>query len=78
MKTAQYILIESSYWINGIRYSTYGIAQADLSEGYAVIVKAIPDLSQDKERVQHLAKVCTELQLSPVHLTDIVNDFLAD
>ena len=78
MKTHQYILIESSYIVNGIRYNTYGIAHADVSDGCAVILKAIPDLSPNKERVCRLAELCTKLCLSPMHLADIVDDFLAE
>jgi len=78
MKTHQYILIESSYIVNGTRYSTYGIAHADVCDGYAVILKAVPDLSRDKERVCRLAECCTKLCLSPMHLADVVDDFLAE
>ncbi|MBQ7923535.1 MAG: hypothetical protein IJ325_13335 [Clostridia bacterium] len=78
MKTHQYILIESIYTVNGTRYTTYGIAQTDVSDGCAVILKAIPDLSTDKDRVIRLAELCTKLCLAPIHISDIVEDFLGE
>ncbi|MBQ7931702.1 MAG: hypothetical protein IJ334_11880 [Clostridia bacterium] len=78
MEEQQYILIESNYTVNGIGYTTYGIALADITDGCAVIIEAIPDLSPDRERTSRLAGLCTELHLSPLHLADVVDDFLAE
>lgn len=78
METEQYIWIESSYSANGVLYTTYGIAYADFSDGVPVILEAIPDLSTNQDRVQHLAALCTELRLSPMHLRDVIDDFLAE
>ncbi|MBE6631634.1 MAG: hypothetical protein E7623_02910 [Ruminococcaceae bacterium] len=78
METERYILIESSFLSNGVRNTTYGIAYTDFSNGIPVILKAIPDLSTNKDRVQYLAVLCTELQLSPLHLRDVIDDFLAE
>lgn len=78
MEDQLYILIESSYTVDGVGYTTYGIALADISDGCAVIIEAIPDLSPDRERVSRLAQLCTELHLSPLHLDDVVDDFLAE
>lgn len=78
MKEQQYILIKSSYSVNGIESATYGIALTDISDGYAAIIESMPNLSQDKEQVCRLAELCTELHLSPLHLADVVEDFLAE
>ena len=78
METEQYIWIESSYSANGVLYTTYGIAYADFSDGVPVILETIPDLSTNKERVRQLVKLCTKLQLSPIHLHDVIDDFLAE
>ena len=78
MEDQQYILLESNYTVNGIEYTTYGIALADCSDGGAVIIKAIPDLSTDRERTRRLAELCGELHLSPLHLADVADDFLAE
>ncbi len=78
MEEQLYILIESNYAVNGIRYTTYGIALAEIMDGCAMILESIPDLSPDKERIRQLAQLCTELHLSPLHLDDVIEDFLAD
>ena len=78
MEEQQYILIESNYTVNGIKYTTYGIALTDITDGCAVIIEAIPDLSPDRERTNRLAGLCTELHLSPLHLSDVADNFLAE
>ena len=78
MEDQQYILIESTFTANNKKHTAYGIALAVVSDESTVVIESIPDLSQDKERIQNLAKLCTELHLSPIHLTDVVADFLAE
>ena len=78
MEAQLYTLIESNYTVNGMSCTTYGIAFAEIADGSAVIIKAIPDLSQDKERVCRLAELCTKLHLSPLHLADVADDFSAE
>ena len=36
----------------------------------------VSDVSLDKAFVEGLAKLCTELQLDPIHLFDVVEDAL--
>jgi len=38
----------------------------------------ISPLSHDKRKVEHLANLCTEQKLDPIHLPDVVTDFLRD
>ncbi len=38
----------------------------------------ISPLSHDKRKVEHLANLCTEQKLDPIHLPDVVADFLRD
>ena len=70
----KYIMIETKYDSN----KTYGIALADFSAEVPVIVKSVPDLSSDKEGVYRFTVLCTRLELSPLHLADVVDDFLAE
>ena len=53
------------------RYITYGIAC--VCEGER---SAVSDLSLDRDKVQKLADLCNELQLDPVHLLDVAEDFV--
>ena len=59
--------------------SSYGIAayaHAD-STDTATVVAVINDISEDLDSVIDLVKLCNEGGLSPEHLKDVVEDFLA-
>ena len=70
----KFIILESRY--DGC--ITYGIALVSQTDGQSIILQSIPDLSPDRERVEQFVRRCTELQLSPLHLNDAVEDFLAE
>ena len=36
----------------------------------------INDILPDRQKVEELVKVCNEMEVSPIHLPDIVEDFL--
>ena len=55
-------------------YRTYGIAA--LSNGKCVAF--VSDISTSSSAVRGLAKRCNKNSLDPVHLVDIVDDFLAE
>lgn len=48
---------------------TYGISHNDTM---------IKDVSIDKVKVEKLITLCNELDLSPIHIYDVVEDFLVD
>ncbi|MBQ4327978.1 MAG: hypothetical protein IJC32_06160 [Clostridia bacterium] len=62
----------------GKRYTTYGIVARALcgSEQNSVTVASVPDISTDMAEVDALVARCNRLALSPVHLNDVVEDFL--
>ncbi|MBR6682530.1 MAG: hypothetical protein IKL40_06070 [Clostridia bacterium] len=47
-------------------------------DGVTVVLESIPDISSDKNAVKKLVGLCNGKQLSLIHLTDVVNDFLTD
>lgn len=55
-------------------YISYGISA--LSNGQEV--SFISDVSTDPEVALRFARVCTECQLDPIHLPDVIEDLLAD
>ena len=71
-KTRDTVLLE------GKCYTTYGIAARALcgSEQNSVTVASVPDISTDGEAVDALVARCNRLALSPIHLNDVVEDFL--
>ncbi len=76
--TVTYGVIKEIYSINGATRTAYGIAAyADAEEdGSATIVKAVHDITSDSFSLQKLLKLCNSLELSPIHLSDVVEDFL--
>ncbi len=57
---------------------SYGIVftpDTSASEFYKAI--RISDISGDYEKISTLAALCNQLELSPLHLCDVVEDFLA-
>lgn len=74
----QYVVIMNEIIHNGINYTTYGIAYADITDGCASIIESVTDLSTDHERVSKLAKLCTNLELNPAQLCDVAADFLEE
>ncbi len=63
---------------DGIRTS-YGItARANEEESREVCTESICDITSDKEALQALVDECNRLELSALHLRDVVEDFLAN
>jgi len=62
----------------GKHYTTYGIAARIPcgSEQACITIAAISDISTDAAIVDALIERCNRLALSPIHLHDIVEDFL--
>ena len=54
------------------RYISYGI---DVVENEAVL-RSVKDITTDEARLSGLVDLCNKLQLSPVQLDDVIEDFL--
>ena len=55
-------------------YVTYGLSVRTVEEEIAFV----SDVSTELDEITHLADVCTEKQLAPEHLADVIEDFLAE
>ncbi len=53
-------------------YISYGIELADGDN----VVRKISDVSTDEETVSHLVLLSNELNLSPIHIDDVISDIL--
>ena len=60
--------------------TSYGIvAYANAKQDdTATIVASVRDITSDKQRLRKLVDNCNRLELSTVHLHDVVEDFLSD
>ena len=66
-----YFLIVNTYVVENQSHIGYGIGcRADNS--------AFEDMSTDPTAIENLINLCNKLKLSPLHLEDVVEDFLVD
>ena len=73
-----YGISEESYVLNNDCRVSYGIviyANAD-QDGTAMIIDSIRDISSDKEKIALLVDECNRHKLSPIHLRDVIDDFI--
>lgn len=54
------------------KYVSYGISVKAVDDEIAFV----SDVSTELEEVQRLAELCTEQELAPEHLCDVIEDFL--
>lgn len=54
-------------------YDSYGL----IVEEDNVEIRVIPDLTCDFNSITKLAELCTKEQVEPVHIDDIIENFLA-
>ena len=66
----KYTLIEGLYSIDGEIHTGYGIGYTE--DG----TPSFEDLTTDPISVARLVNLCNNLDLSPIHLGDVVEDFL--
>ena len=73
----KYVRITSHYPCNGCERVTYGIGLTDDTSDEPILLETICDLSQNKTAVDRLIELCNALQLDPIHLRDVAEDFLS-
>ncbi len=74
-----YGLVKEVYYLNGRKSrKAYGVAGYANSEedGTLTIVWSANDLSTDRKAVSELVERLNESDVSPIHLPDIIQDFL--
>lgn len=79
MNHITYGVTEEVYELGNDRRTAYGIvayANAD-EDGTATIVSGVYDITDDREELEKLVALCNDLELSVIHLKDVVEDFLA-
>lgn len=78
MMNVTYGMTEERYFLGVDSRISYGVvAYADAEEdNTATIVAAIHDVTTDKQALSALVELCNRLELSPMHLDDVIEDFL--
>ena len=80
MMNVTYAVAEEKYALGEEKRISYGIvAYANAEQaGTATIVASVRDITSDKNRLKKLVYDCNRLELSTVHLHDVVEGFLSD
>lgn len=79
MMNVIYGVTEEIYSLGNSSRISYGIAVYAASEedGTDTIVASVHDITADKRALSELIDLCNRLELSIIHLNDVVEDFLA-
>lgn len=80
MITVTYGITEEKYTLGQQTRISYGIAAYSNSEidGTATIIASVQDISEDREKLSRLVQTCNCLELSVIHLRDVIEDFLGE
>ena len=78
MKNITYAVSEERYTFDNEMRISYGIVAYSNAEkdGSKTIVASVHDVTSDKYSLTELVNDCNRLELSTVHLNDVVEDFL--
>lgn len=74
----KYILIRNIYEMGENTRIGFGIAAAEKGISEVTILESFSDLSSDVTKVEQLVRISNETGLDPIHLCDVVQDFLAE
>lgn len=75
MSKLTYVLTENLYCDENHSKTFYGI---EVYEAPDKIVATIRDITTDRERLFKFIQTCNLLELSPIHLYDVIEDFLTE
>ena len=77
MNNLTYGVVEECYTIGEEERISYGmVVYADFAmNGPACVVASVCDITSDLKKLLHLVQVCNQLQLSTIHINDVIEDF---
>ena len=70
----KYEVAEGDFKLDDESYRSYGLVVKEDD----TTLKQIDDVSLEKNDVVNLVKLCNKLELSPVHIDDVIEDFMAE
>ena len=68
-----YTVVEENCKLCDKEYTGYGISVKDFAGG---CVRVFRDISRQREEVAKLCKKCNDLELDPIHIEDVICDFI--
>ncbi len=77
MVDCKYIVVKNEYIDGENTRVSYGIAAIENCNGTDCVLESVSDISSDFGAVETLVNICNAEELDPMHIEDVVNDFLA-
>ncbi len=74
-KEVSYGTVKQTYCLGDKECTVYGIA-VYTDHDVSSVLDAVCGISDDDESVKELARLCNSLELSPIHLRDVTDDFI--
>lgn len=71
-----YSMFKGTYFDEATLHIGYGISAKANAGGKPATLECFEDLCCDEQAVSHLVRLCNELELDPVHLRDVADDFI--
>ena len=78
MTNCKYIVVKNEYIDGENTRVSYGIAAIENCDGVDCVLESVSDIFSDFYEVETLVNVCNVEELDPIHIKDVVNDFLAN
>ena len=78
MMEFKYCVVKEKYLTETKEYVSFGIAAVEIYDGIYHIITTVHNCCSNIDIASELVEKCNRLKLSPVHLNDIVMDFLND
>ena len=72
-----YVIVDSIIEDPSHSRRCYGIALVSVCEGIPSVLESFLDVSSDREQIQQLVALCNDLKIDPIHLPDVLDDYLA-
>lgn len=73
----KYILMKNTLLCGDATRTCYGIAAVQVYDGIVTVLDSVTDVTVNRQSLEILVDLCNELSLEPVHLNDVIEDFLA-
>lgn len=73
----KYVVVQTIYQNGDAARTGFGIAAVTDYDGVTTVLDSISDIASDSEPIERLVEICNAEQLDPIHLQDVVTDFLA-
>ncbi len=79
MINVTYEIVKEIYCLGQSSRTSYGIVAYANGEndGTAAIIASVHDITTDRNSLKELVSLCNRVQLSTIHLDDVVEDFFS-